>query len=103
MTLTTDVNIQKVKLVKYVRMNGYRILIKLWLFLVLCAFVMAFIGVHFNVAIIAAAMILLVIALCICFVVGVALVEMFVLKVKRYTDNQVAKTYLKLVETENLK
>lgn len=98
-----EIKEQRTKLVKYIRINGYRIIFGIAAFLFGSALFMAWVGDHYQVTMIVSAMIFVFIAFGIAFILGVALLEMFVLKVKRYGDDQITTTYETLVNIEEKK
>lgn len=98
-----EVSKQRAKLIKYIRINGYRLIGGIGTFLLGSALFMAWVGDHYNTQMIVMAMIFTSIAFCLAIILSIAYVEIFVLKVKKYTDNQVSKTYDQLVNIEKKK
>ena len=98
-----EIKEQRKKLIKYIRINGYRIIIGITAFLFGSAIFMAWVGNHYHVTMIVSAMIFVFIAFGLAFILGIALLEIFVLKVKKYSDKQVSKTYETLVNIEKKK
>ena len=92
-----EVKIQRDKIVKYIRINGYRLIGGISFLLFGSAAFFAFVGSHYNVTMIVSAMIFIFIALSLALIFGISFVEIFVIKVKKYTDEQVSTTYEKSV------
>lgn len=98
-----EIKEQRKKLIKYIRINGYRIIFGITAFLIGSAIFMAWVGNHYHVTMIVSAMIFVFIAFGLAFILGIALLEIFVLKVKKYSDKQVSETYETLVNIEKKK
>lgn len=84
-------------LIKYIRINGYRIFFGVSALLFGSTFLFAFIGYHFNITMIVSAMVFILIALFIAAIFGVTFIEMFVVRLKRCNDHQVERTFEKLI------
>lgn len=103
-TYTSEqVDEQRTKIVKYVRINGYRLIVGIGTFLLGSTLFMAWVGYHYNTPIIVTAMLLTSFVFFIAMLLSVAYVEIFVLKVKKYTQHQVYKTFENLVNIEKTK
>ncbi|MBP9786108.1 MAG: hypothetical protein KBC72_00750 [Acinetobacter sp.] len=98
-----EVSMQRSKLIKYIRINGYRLIGGIGTFLLGSALFMAWVGDHYDTPMILSAMIFTSIVFCLAIILSIGYVEIFVLKVKKYTDNQVSKTYEQLVNIEKTK
>lgn len=95
-----EIKIQRDKLIKYIRINGYRLIFGIGSFLIGSAIFFAWLGDRYNVTMIISAMIFVFIVLFLAIILSISLVEMYVLKVKRYSDNQVFSTYETLKNIE---
>lgn len=103
-TYTKDeVGVQRAKLIKYIRINGYRLIGGIGAFLVGSALFMAWVGDHYDTPMIVKAMIFTTIVFCLAIILSIGYVEIFVLKVKKYTESQVLKTFEKLLNIEKSK
>lgn len=105
MTIYTknEIKEQRIKLIKYIRINGYRIIFGITSFLFASAIFMAWVGDHYQVPMIVSAMIFIFIAFGLAFILALFMLEIFVLKVKRYDNKQVSTTYETLVNIEKKK
>lgn len=105
MTIYTknEIKEQRLKLIKYIRINGYRLIFGITAFLFASALFMAWVGDHYQVTMIVSAMIFIFMAFGLAFILALSLLEIFVLKVKRYDDDQVSTTYETLVNIERKK
>jgi hypothetical protein len=92
-----EVKIQRNKIIKYIRINGYRLICGISFLLFGSAAFFTFVGIHYKVTMIVSAMIFIFIALSLALIFSISFVEIFVIKVKKYTDFQVTSTYEKLV------
>lgn len=94
-----DVKFKKKEIMKYTRINGYRLLFTTsFLFLIICA-TFYFLGIHFTSqsALIFSTFLFIVILTSI--LLGVILIEMFVLHVRlKYTDDQANTVYNELAK-----
>lgn len=95
-----EIKDQREKIIKYIRINGYRLIGGISLLLFGSAAFFAFVGENYNVTMIVSAMIFVFIALILALIFGISLVEIFVIKVKRYSNKQVSSTYEKLINIE---
>lgn len=98
-----EVSVQRVKLTKYIRINGYRLIGGIGTFLLGSTLFMAWVGDHYDEPMIVRAMIFTSIAFCLAIILSIAYVEIFVLKVKKYSESQVSKTYDQLANIEKIK
>ena len=98
-----EIKEQRTKLIKYIRINGYRLIFGISAFLFGSALFIAWAGNHYQVTMIVSAMIFIFIAFGIAFILGVALLEMFVLQVKQYDDKQITNTFETMVNIEKKK
>lgn len=98
-----EVGVQRAKLIKYIRINGYRLIGGIGAFLLGSALFMTWVGDHYDTPMIVKAMIFTTIVFCLAIILSVAYVEIFVLKVKKYTEKQVSMTFEKLLNIEKNK
>lgn len=94
------VNEQRTKIIKYIRINGYRLILGIGTFLLGSALFMAWVGDRYETPMIVNAMIFTSIVFFLAIILSIAFLEIFVIKVKKYTEKQVSKTYDHLVNIE---
>lgn len=98
-----SIKTKRKKIEKYIRINGYRLVFGIGSFLLIITGFLYWAGGKYNTPVLSVAMVFVALVLIITMFLSLIIVEAFVLKVKKYSGNQVTQTFDHLLKIERSK